>query len=298
MIHSSLAPADAPPAGRAEKSEVFKTADGATLVGRLFYPSGVPRAVLVLNGATAVPQDYYQHFASYAAEAHNLIVFTYDYRDMGRSASGSIRRSRATMADWGIADQQAARAKVRRLFPGLPIRVIGHSLGGMTMTLQRDLDDVTDLTCVASGNVHHSDHPWPYRATALLFWFLVGPPVTALAGYLPGKMMGMGEDLPKAAYWQWRRWCTSMKTFGEEAGRSLPQSEWQQPQTQVRFVAFADDDMIPPHAVARLAQDYGRKDQDVEVIAPADFGVKAIGHLGVFARRNRSVWDLLLEQRG
>lgn len=294
MIHSSPISANAPPMGRAEKAEVFKTADGATLVGQVYYPAGAPRAVLVLNGATAVPQEYYRHFAAYAAETHDLIVFTYDYRDMGRSASGPVRQSRASMADWGIADQQAARAKVRKLFPGLPLRVMGHSLGGMTMTLQRDLEDVTHLTCVASGNVHHSDHPWPYRAIALMFWFLAGPPVTAVAGYLPGRLMGIAEDLPAGAYWQWRRWCTSIMTFGGEAGRSLPHPEWQQPQTEVKFIAFEDDDMIPDHAVARLAQDYGRGAADVEVIAPGDVGLKSIGHLGAFARRNRAVWDRLL----
>lgn len=280
--------------GRAKKAEVFKAADGATLVGQLFFPDGSPRGVLLLNGATGVPQTFYWHFAEHAAATHGLVVFTYDYRAMGKSASGRVRNSRARMADWGVTDQEAARAKVRRLFPELPLHVIGHSLGSMTMPLQEDTDGIARMTCVASGNVHHSDHPWPYRAKALLFWFGLGPFATALAGYLPGRLLGVGPDLPARAYWQWRRWCTSMKTFGGEEGRSLPLPHWDHPETDLRFFAFSDDDLIPPHCVSRLAQDYGKDQSAVQVISPKSLGLRGIGHLGAFARRNAVVWDALL----
>ena len=283
-----------PAAGPAEKSEVFKTADGATLVGRLFHPDGPPRAVMVLNGAIAVQQDYYRHFAAYAAQEHGVVVFTYDYRDMGRSASGPMRLARSTMSDWGLADQEAARAKVRRLFPGLPLWIMGHSLGGMTMTMQTDREDIERLTCVASGNVHYSDHPWPYRAKALMFWFGLAPLLTRAAGYLPGRHLGLGDDMPASAYWQWRRWCSSMQTFGGDEGHIMPRPDWPASGPRLRILAFADDEVIPPHSVARLARDYDRGQQDVEIFSPKDLGLSAIGHFGAFARRNAAVWNHLM----
>ena len=280
--------------GALKKSEVFKTADGAEMIGEFFLPVEAARGVVVINGATAVPQTFYRAFAEYTAQEHGFVVFTYDYRDMGRSGNKSVRRSTASMADWGVKDQQAARAFVRRAFPDLALWVIGHSLGAMTLPLQQDTGDIDRVICVASGNVSHTDHPWPYRAQALMFWFGLGPLVAGLFGYVPSKLLGIGADLPGPAYWQWRHWCTSQNTFGDEAGRTLPALHWDQPETEVKFIAFEDDVMIPPHCVKRLAQDYGKTDADVTVIAPASLGLKAIGHIGAFSRRNRAVWDQIL----
>lgn len=280
--------------GPLKKAEVFKTTDGAELVGEFFLPVDAARGALVMNGATGVPQTFYRAFAEYAAQEHGFVVFTYDYRDMGRSGRGSVRRSTASMADWGLQDQQAARAYVRRNFPELAFWTIGHSLGAMTLPLQQDTDGIDRVICVASGNVSHSDHPWPYRAQALMFWFGLGPVVAGVFGYVPGKLLGIGADLPGPAYWQWRRWCTSKNTFGDEAGRSLPAIHWDQPETQVKFIAFDDDVMMPPHCVKRLARDYGKTDADVTVITPEAHGLKAVGHLSAFSRKNRAIWDQIL----
>ncbi len=283
-----------PPAGAANKAEVFKASDGATLVGQLFYPATKPRAVLIVNGAVGVPQKYYSAFAAYAAEKHGVIAFTYDYRDTGKSATGPVRKSSASLADWGLTDQKAAREKMRKMFPGVSLWIVGHSLGGMTMSLHRDTDDIEHVTCVASGSVHHNDHPWPYRATALMFWFGLGPLICALAGFLPGKALGIGEDLPSKAYWQWRRWCTSKLTFGGEEGRQLPQSQWDQGKTPARLIAFSDDDLIPVHCVVRLASHFGLKESDVEVLDPQTVGLKTIGHISAFSERSKAVWDFIL----
>lgn len=280
--------------GVSERAEVFKASDGATLVGQVFRPEGPSHAALVLNGATGVPQDYYRHFARYAAGTHGLTVMTYDYRDMERSALGPVRQARAKMSDWGIQDQEAARAKMRRMFPDLPIWVMGHSLGGMTLPMQRDLEGVERVITVASGNVHHGDHPWPYRAMALMFWFGAGPLAAGALGYVPGRALGLGADLPSPAYWQWRKWCTSRDTFGGEAGRSLPEVLWDQPGIDMRMIAFADDPVIPPKCVRRHARNFGLDAAEVEVIDPRQHGLTEIGHIGAFARRSQAVWDDLL----
>ncbi|MEW9918322.1 hypothetical protein AB2B41_01795 [Marimonas sp. MJW-29] len=271
---------------RLKKAEVFKTQDGATLVGQLYLPRGQARAAMVLNGATGVPQEYYRHFAEHAAQAHGLAVLTFDYRDMERSAMEPVRRSQARMSDWGIADQEAARAKMRGLFPDLPLWVMGHSLGGMTLPLQAGTEEIARVITVASGNVHHADHPWPYRALALMFWFGAGPLAATVLGYVPGRALGLGSDLPAPVYWQWRRWCTSRDTFGGEAGKSLPAVDWRGTRENVRMIAFADDDLIPPQCVQRHAANFGKSAEEVEVIDPEQFGLAGIGHIGAFARRS------------
>lgn len=286
---------DAQPVQReiTETTLLFKTEDGAELVGQLYAPNR-PFAAVVVNSATGVLQTFYTHFARWLAAERGMACLTFDYRDTGRSGSGPIRRSRADMVDWGVRDQEAARAALRRTVPGVPMWIIGHSLGAMMLPSQRDFEGVTRVIAIASGKAYHRDHPWPYRAQALMFWFGLGPLAVATCGYMPGKALRFGEDIPSGVYWQWRRWCTSPDFNDSDLGAAVPTPNWPQ-DIPVRMFAFQDDDLIPPKGVRRLAEVYGAAAQ-VTVVSPQTYGVSAIGHLGAFSRRNKALWSALLEE--
>ncbi len=277
-----------------ERRTVIKTPDGAELIGTLFEPAGPPRAIVILNSATGVPQGFYSHFARWAADQRGVVVLTYDYRDTGLSLRGSLRHAKADMADWGVRDTQAVRATMRQRYPGLPQWVIGHSLGAMLTPMQRDFDGVERITGVASGIVHTSDHPWPYRGLAMWFWHGIGPLATALMGYLPGRALRFGEDLPASAYWQWRRWCTSRDFYAADLGNRLPLPEWATDRPPVKLLAFEDDDTIPPHCVEKLGQGFAAGRVEVLRIDPKARGLGKVGHTGAFARRNKALWDDIL----
>ena len=270
------------------------TLDGAKLAGLLYTPVAAPKAVVVLNGATGVPQQFYRAFARWASRERGVAVLTYDYRDTGLSATGPMHQSTADMVDWGVKDQQAARDAVRSAFPGVPIWVLGHSLGTMLLPNQDGFEGVAKIVGVASGFVHVSDHPWPYRGLAMLFWYLAGPAVTRAMGYLPGRRIGFGADLPAQAYWQWRRWCTSRSFYDQDVGGRLRAAHWPDGRPAVRLFAMADDNLIPPHCVARLAEVFGTGDVAQTVIKPQERGIKKVGHLGLFSRRNRALWGEVL----
>src|SRR5579862_28942 len=105
-------------------------AEGAQLAARFYPPQGMPRAHLVLHGATAVPQSYYVPFANWAS-GQGVGVLTYDYRDFGASRRRPLRESKTTLADWAVRDQSAAEARLAALAPDGPLWVLGHSLGGL-----------------------------------------------------------------------------------------------------------------------------------------------------------------------
>ncbi len=266
----------------------------AMLSGRLYLPVAAPDIVVVLNSATGVPQDYYQHFARWLAEEQRIACLTYDYRDFGKSLSGRLKDSRVTMSDWALIDIPAARAEMRRRFPSARQWTIGHSLGGMLEPLQSDVDQIDRMICVCSGLVTLSDHPWPYRGLAGIFWYGHAPFAVHVLGYLPGKAIGFGSDLPSKVYWQWRKWCTSPNSYLPEIGQSLPAATWPRAGGPVDLFAISDDQMVPENAVWRLAELYG-PDANRHVLEPKDFGLKSIGHIGVFARKNKAVWPRLIE---
>ena len=182
---------------------------------------------------------------------------------------------------------------MRQRFPEAKLWSIGHSLGGMFGPLQSDIEQVDRMICVCSGLVTLTDHPWPYRALATLFWYGHVPLMVKALGYLPGKAVGFGPNLPERVYWQWRKWCTAPQSYVPEIGTTLPASRWAEYGKQVDLFAFEDDQVVPPKAVWRLADLYGTGAQR-HLLSPSGFGLSQVGHIGAFARRNAAVWPRLI----
>jgi predicted alpha/beta hydrolase len=275
--------------------EIDIRSDGALLRGRIFRPRGAPRAALVIHGATGAPAGFYRAFAQWAAAERDLAVLTYDYRDFGASARGSVRASRATLADWGRYDQGAALATLARMLPDTPLWVLGHSVGGLWLGWHEAMSRVARVVTIGAGLTHVTDHPLRYRWKARLFW---SPPVRGLgklAGYMPGRMMGLGADLPRGVYEDWRRWCTTPGWHLSDVGRTLPLPDPQRVKGRVRMIAVADDDLVPPAAIWRARALYPEAMKEQLVLRPADYGLASIGHIPPFHRRNAVLWPAILD---
>lgn len=268
-------------------------AEGASLAGRFYPPSGEPLAHLVLHGATGVPQRYYAPFATWAAE-QGVGVLTYDYRDFGESQHRPLRQSDATFADWAVRDQAAAEAMLAALAPDGPLWLLGHSLGGLGFPFVHHNPRLERITTIGAGIGHYSDHPWSYRPTALAFWFLIGPVGAALAGYLPGRKLLLGADLPAGVYWQWRRWCTRRDFYRRDIGKSLPQPDYALAGPCIRLLTAADDVVVPPVAVRRYADAFPEGRATYEMIQPSAFGLTSIRHIEALSRGCAAVWPTIL----
>ena len=263
---------------------------GTALKATLYTPPQAPKAAIVLHGATGVPARYYRHFANWLT-TQGYACLTYDYRDFGASATGHPKRSTASMLDWGTKDQPAAQAALKKHLPDTPLWVIGHSLGGFMLPFQPHAAQVSRLITVASGAAYVGDHPWPYRAMALLFWYGPGPLATKLLGYLPGKAMGLGADLPPHVYWQWRRWCTSKRFYENDPALPSLAPPYTGP---MKLVAMEGDVMMPPKSVWKLERYYPEAQKSRQLIRPQDYGLKRIGHIEVFNRRDAALWPDLI----
>lgn len=279
-----------------EGGEVLTIAsDGAALRGRMFWPKGRPRAALVIHGATGVPSRFYHAFSEWAAAERGLLVLTYDYRDFGYSACGPMRASRATMTDWGRLDQAAALQALADLAPDVPLWVIGHSLGGLWFGWHPAMDRVERAVTIGSGMIHVKDHPARYRWKARLFWSPPAWAVARLAGYMPGRVMGLGADLPRGVYEDWRRWCNTPGWHLSDVGRRLPLPQPQRVRCALRMIAVSDDDLVPPVAVWRALSLYPEATKEQLVLHPKDFGLAAIGHIAPFHRKNAVLWPAILD---
>jgi predicted alpha/beta hydrolase len=266
-------------------------AEGAPLAARFYPPEGTARAHLVLHAATGVPQSYYAPFAAWAA-GQGVGVLTYDYRDFGDSRRGPLRDSKASLADWAVLDQGAAETRLATLAPDGPLWVLGHSLGGFGFPFRRQDRRVAQITTVGAGTTHVSEHPWRFMPMALAFWYVLGPAGTAIVGYLPGRKLMLGADLPAGVYWQWRKWCTSRDFFRSEFGNILPMPDFQHQGAALRLLAMADDVFVPPPAVQRYAALFPQA--AYRILRPAEFGLASLRHIEIFSARNAAAWPTLL----
>jgi predicted alpha/beta hydrolase len=278
-----------------EVEDIDIRSQGATLRGRIFRPKGRPRAALVLHGATGAPAGFYRAFAEWAASERDLAVLTYDYRDFGASARRPVRGSPATLADWGRLDQGAALSTLAATFPTTPLWVLGHSLGGLWLGWHEAMARVERSIIIGAGLTHVSDHPLKFRWKAQLFWSAPVQGMAAAMGYLPGRLAGLNADLPLGVYRDWRRWCLSPGWHLSDVGRSLPLPDPRRVQGNLRVIAVADDELVPPAAVWRAMSLYPEAVKQQRVLRPADFGLPAIGHIPPFHRRNAALWPAILD---
>lgn len=280
---------------RVQGEDLDIQSEGAVLRGRLVRPRGAPRAALVLHGATGAPAGFYRGFAEWAAAERDLAVLTYDYRDFGASLRRPLRGSKARLSDWGRHDQAAALAMLSRMFPDSPLWVLGHSVGGLWLGWHPGVERVSRVITLGAGLTHVSDHPLRYRWKARAFWSSPVRTLARVAGYLPGRMVGLGADLPRGVYEDWRRWCLTPGWHLSDVGRTLPLPDGARLKGRLRMIAVSDDDLVPPEAVWRARALYPEAMKEQKVLRPADFGLQSIGHIPPFTRRNAVLWPAILD---
>ncbi|WP_342360415.1 alpha/beta hydrolase family protein [Terrarubrum flagellatum] len=273
----------------------FDTKDGRTLIGRLYRPEEAPRLAVVIHGGAGFPARFYRDFASWFATTYGAAVLTYDYRDFGWSLAGPLAKSSARISDWAIADQSAALSWLVSRFPDLPPRVVGHSLGGQWLAFHDEVARIDRVAAVASGPAFWLEHPWSYMPQVIAFWWLLGPVATRFAGYMPGRLLGLGADIPANVYWEWRRLCLTRGYHRAEWGRAYPTPKLDAALFDLTIVPIVDDVLITPAMVRKLPGFYPHARVREALIDPAALGLKKVGHGGAFLARNKACWPLIAE---
>ena len=117
--------------GRMEHSESTHTAqDGAQIYRQTWLPDGPPVAVVCLVHGLGEHSGRYAHLAQRFTDA-GYAVLALDQRGHGKSSGG---RGDLPM-DKAVADVGELVDDARGQFPGVPLVIYGHSLGGLvTMT--------------------------------------------------------------------------------------------------------------------------------------------------------------------
>ncbi|HRN75270.1 alpha/beta hydrolase [Ottowia sp.] len=274
------------------------TPRGGQVAARVFEPPVDVQSTLqvVIGPAMGVAQRYYADFAAWLA-GRGMRVLTFDYRGQADSLAllpgRRVRHVDATLHDWR-ADYEAVTLHLHALAPGLPLRLIGHSLGAQLPGLFDRTDHIAGLLAVAAGSGYWRQNAPQLRSRALLMWHGLVPVLTPLFGYFPGKRLGAVGDLPAGVIRQWRRWCLHPDYSGAEGPAA--RSRYAAVRFPIHALSITDDEMMTLPGTQSLLALYAQAPQAIERVAPADHGLARIGHLGWFHRRHRAdLWPHALQ---
>jgi predicted alpha/beta hydrolase len=126
-----------------------------------------------------------------------------------------------------------------------------------------------------------------------MFWYLWGPLLATLLGYIP-RWAGLGASLPAPVYWEWRRWCLQPDFYRADWGKTIPVPDLNRFTGTLHHFGIADDPMIPPGQVQKLGMFYPAANSYYRTIHPGDYGLASVGHLALFAPRNKALWSEIM----
>ncbi len=255
----------------------------ATIVARRFDTEGAPRGAVLIAGAMGVKQAFYGDLARWLA-AQGWQAMTFDYRGMGESRPPHARRSlrgfAADLFDWAR-DTDAALAALASATPGVPLLVVGHSLGGQLAGMLQHRERIAGLVMLASGSGYWRDNAPPLKRKVHWFWHVMVPIGVALTGYFPGRRLGAVGDLPRGVVLQWRRWCMDPRYHVGAEGETL-RRQFASMRCPVVALSISDDEMMTERGTRVLLDCYENAPRELRRITPGDAGAARIGHFGFF----------------
>lgn len=149
-------------------------------------------------------------------------------------------------------DWPAVVQKAKALFPGAPVYLLGHSLGGQLscLYLAANPSSAAGLILVAAPSVHWRGWDPPLNACVLAGTQAACALATAL-GYFPGRKLGFGGTEAREVICDWARQARTGRYAPRGASRDYERllAELEAP---VLAISFEGDFLSPPRAVGNL----------------------------------------------
>lgn len=268
----------------------IRAGDGVALAATLFEPQQANGIALQINSAAGTRRQYYRGFAQYMA-SRGFAVVTYDYRDAFIETTAELRSSGAGLTTWGGIDQPAVTRYLQARYPERKVVLLGHSVGGQLIGLSPVAGELAAVMLVASAHGYWRRFRHPYKQfRRALNAFVIGPVALRTVGYLPSFIAG-GRRKSKAQGRELLRYIRSPHFFCDEQGQPLrPHNA--EVRAPLRHWVIADDEVVIPKAELDVREWFPNARCEIEHIGPARYGVKHIGHFGMFRRSMPTAfWD-------
>ncbi len=266
--------------------------DGNSIELTLHPPVGEPRAVVQINPATAVTERMYFAFARFLAE-NGFAVITYNYRGVGRNGPHPKDVS-AGFTTWADNDVEAIAGWVSERYPGLAHLAVGHSFGGHAIGLCASSSKLhAAVTICSQAGCLRFIKPGMERLKVAMLLKVIGPLTSTLLGYVPGRKLGIGEDLPANVMLEWSRW-TSLRHYFFDDPSVNAAVRFARPSLPVLALGFNDDPWAPAAAIDLMMGHLTGCAVERRQFGPQHSNGSPIGHLGFFRQQHAAtLWPIV-----
>ena len=158
-----------------ERPVEFTADDGVRLRGTWFEPArgqSTPSTAVVIVCGAGIPARFYYGLARYLA-VRGAAVLTFDYRGIGTSRVGSLRRMASGMDDWAVYDIGAALAVAGNAILVLPLSAIAHSVGTLMMGVAPGAARLSRSVFLGAHTGYWRDYHAKWRWLLFLVWHSV-----------------------------------------------------------------------------------------------------------------------------
>lgn len=149
--------------------------------------------------------------------------------------------------------------------------VLGHGLEGL------------DRFAVVSSHLAFTARikPVPERMRVAAMLHVVGPTTSRALGYLPGRKLGIGEDMPTGAMVEWGSWARRPGYFFDDPSMDATARAASVTQ-RVLALGASDDPWASPEQMLALTSRLTAAPVEHRTFTPEQLGVARIGHHGLF----------------
>lgn len=222
--------------------------DGLEQLRRRWAPSGPVRAAMLIVHGIGEHSGRYEHVgAEFAASGFDVLAF--DQRGFGLSGG---RRAYVADFDEFLDDVQELLAERRRL--GLPVVLLGHSLGGLVSAAYLVSGRPQPDLAVLSAPALDADLPTWQRFAAPALGTII--PTMRIAADFDGSVLSRDEQVQVAYETDPLRVPASTARLGRETLRAMKEVQLTLDRLRVPTYVLhgADDTLVPPAASEPLAE--------------------------------------------
>ena len=265
--------------------------DGYPLSARFYAQQSQhakPLPVLICP-ATGITKQFYDSYATWLAEqGYDVLVF--DFRGIGESLYGPLKKSTASIVQWGQLDIPAAIEALLAKTQAQQVILLGHSAGGQLLGIVPNYEKVAKVVAVSGSTGHIKNLKGRTKLLAPVMFKLIFPLARHTLGYGPTNAIGMGEDLPKDVAREWAQFCSKPGYIINALGKTVQQDFHQQIHCPITAVWSSDDEIATESNVKDLLRLYPNASTHMIELKPKMTGHKTIGHMSMFKRSHQNLW--------
>lgn len=268
--------------------------DGYTLAARFYTADQNTRHSIpvLICPATGITKQFYHSFASWLSkQGFNVLVF--DFRGIGESLHGALKKSRASIVQWGQLDIPAAVDTLLQKTHAEQIYLLGHSAGGQLLGIMPNHAKIAK-TIAVSGSTGHVKHlSGRTKILAPLMFKGIFPIARYTLGYGPTNAIGMGENLPKDVAREWAQFCSKPGYVINAIGKTVKEDFHAAVQSPITVLWSSDDEIATEANVKDLLRLYPNAKTEMIELKPAQYGHKGIGHMLMFKTSHQNLWPVI-----